>query len=461
MKKNNIPTKQKDFALLEKEFSAIKSPFENFFKRQSSIGISLLAATVIALLWANSDYKDFYFSLNHLPLEIALGEWRLSYSLKHWVNDGLMVLFFFLLGMEIKRELLVGELKNIQQSSLVLLMAIGGMVVPALVYVGLNVNGIEGAFSGWGVPMATDAAFAIGILILLGSKVPSSAVVILSALAIVDDIGAVLVISVFYTQQIDGAALASAGGVLALLGLSNLLGLRHALIYFIGGIFLWWFIHNSGVHATTAGVLAALLVPTKSKIETGWYLRYMKKLLNRFEKIDEEDKSILEKEQQHKLNEKARELTIKAATPLQRWTESIEKPVSYSIMPIFALLNAGVVLPSDFNDIVTSSVFLGCALGLVFGKAIGISGFAWLGVKLAWVALPKDMNFTQLFGLSLLAGIGFTMSLFIASLAFSSHPSLLIEAKLGVLCGSLIAGVAGVYILLKASSQRLKAKNAE
>lgn len=443
--------RERELAPLERPADKLLTPLEIFLRSQSTSGVLLLVAAIAALALANSRFDGLYASLNSLPFSVSLGDWRVSHSLHHWVNDGLMVLFFFVLGLEIKRECLAGDLRDIRQSGLVLMMALGGMLVPAAVYVLIVPLADVTAIRGWGIPMATDTAFAIGILTLLGKRVPRSALVSISALAIVDDIGAILVISIFYTESVDVGYLLAAGGVLLLLLFFNLTGFRRPLLYMAGGVLLWWYTQHSGVHATTAGILAALMVPARPYAQTGWFSRRMKKLINRFDDLDEADKTILEETRQHDLAEKAREVAELATTPLQRWAGILDRPVSLTILPLFAFLNAGVRISTEDLNLTGSPVMVGIMGGLVLGKVVGISLFAWAGIRLGLVTLPGGLTLRHIVGLGFLAGIGFTMSFFISALAFEESPALLAQAKLGVLCGSLLAGILGVAWMLLAT----------
>ncbi|GAB3113014.1 Na+/H+ antiporter NhaA [Aestuariicella hydrocarbonica] len=452
MNTDKIPSSKREHAPLEKGLDKLLSPFGVFFRSQASTGVLLLLAALLAMVMANSDYQRFYESIGHLPLSVGLGDWQVKYSLHHWVNDGLMVIFFFILGLEIKRELLAGYLRQVRQSLLVLFMAAGGMVLPALIYA-LCLRQDAVALMGWGIPMATDTAFALGALALLGARAPRSAAVMLSALAIVDDIGAVLVISVFYTEDISWLYLARAAGVVGLLCLFNLLGMRRPIFYAVGGLVLWWCVHQSGVHATTAGILAAITVPARPYAETGWFTRRMTMLLRRFQQLDHPDKSILEEHRQHDLLEEVHQVAEQTTTPLQHWGSVLDRPVSYAIVPLFAFLNAGVSLPNTLSAETLSPVTWVTMLSLVVGKTLGIASFTWVALKFGWGALPKDMRFLQVVALGLLAGMGFTMSLFIGNLAFLEHPQVLVEAKLGILAGSLLAGLLGSGLFLLAHRQ--------
>ncbi|VUD40482.1 Na(+)/H(+) antiporter NhaA [Thalassocella blandensis] len=446
MRRIHIPEHEKQHAPLGRSFERLLTPFEAFVNSQSSSGILLLLSALAALFLANSQWQPEYFAFGHLELSIGLGEQEFSHSVHHWVNDGLMAIFFFLLGLEIKREVLAGDLKHIRQSTLVLFMALGGMILPALIFAAISQENPD--LKGWGIPMATDTAFALGALALLGKAAPRSTAVLLSALAIVDDIGAVLVISIFYTEHINLLPLLYAGIALISLFSFNLLGIRSWHFYILGGVALWWFILHSGVHTTTAGILAAMCVPARPYAESSWFKRRLHTLLARFEKLDKSDKSILEKNRQHDIVEQMQEAASKATTPLQHWTTVLDKPVCFTIIPLFAFLNAGVELPKDFSNTASSAVTLGSFTGLVLGKAVGISLFAWVSVKLKFASMPTDLHFRHIIALSLVAGMGFTMSLFIATLAYQSHPGLLADAKVGILSGSLVAGVCGYLLFL-------------
>ncbi|WP_101756708.1 Na+/H+ antiporter NhaA [Oceanicoccus sp. KOV_DT_Chl] len=444
----DVKEHERDHAPLEQGLQTLLTPFENFFQSQSASGILLVLAAIAALFFSNSSYQEHYQAISHLTLTVSLDDWSISHSLQHWVNDGFMVLFFFVLGLEIKRECLAGDLRDIRHASLALGMAAGGMIFPALIYAAVASIDGDMAMQGWGIPIATDTAFALGILALLGSRAPRSAAVIMSALAIIDDIGAVLVIGLFYTEQLQTESLLWAAGVMGVLLLGNLLGIRKPLFYITGGLVLWWLISQSGIHATTAGILAALAVPTKPYAETGLFIRQMRRILRKFEELDEPNRSILEQENQHELIEQTHHIANRTTTPLQHWGSVLDKPVSLTILPLFAFLNAGVLIPDSLNELVTAPVTLGVCLGLVAGKAIGISSFAYLMIKSGFSTLPEGLLFRHIIGLSFLAGIGFTMSLFIAALAFSGQAQLIAQAKIGILIGSLIAGTLGALAFI-------------
>jgi NhaA family Na+:H+ antiporter len=422
----------------------IVRPFQDFTDKQSSGGIVLIAATVIALAWANSPWAESYVALWHTKLTVGVGDASISKDLTHWVNDGLMAVFFLVVGLEIKREVLVGELSSVRNAALPVAAAVGGAVVPALIYLAINA-GTEGS-AGWGIPMATDIAFALGVLALLGEGAPVGLKVFLTALAIVDDIVAVLVIALFYTSEISWDALGVGAVFLGALIVANLLGVGKTLVYAVLGVGLWLCFLLSGVHATIAGVLLALTIPAISFINPGAFLERSRYVLERFEKAGEKGENVLADEERqaalHALNHAA----YKLEPPLHELEHALNPWVVFAIMPIFALANAGVPLGGGIVEALTSPVALGIVAGLVVGKQLGISLFAWLAVKSGISELPEGIRWRHVYGASCLAGIGFTMSLFISDLAFSDG-SLVDVAKLGILAASLIAGVVGWSIL--------------
>jgi len=439
----------------EKSFDKIITPFEEFIHRQTTSGLLLMAMAVIALFLANSPMAETYLHIIHTKIGLSIGNWSLKMSLGHWINDGLMAIFFFVVGLELKREILVGELANLRNAVLPIAAAIGGMVVPALIYFALNPQG-DAAF-GWGIPMATDIAFAIGALALLASRVPKALITFLVALAIVDDLGAVMVIAIFYTDSISLIPLAAAGGLFALLMLLNMAGIRKTMPYFIIAMILWYALYRSGVHATLAGILGALSVPAKPKYEPERFNQLVKELMHKFEASHDPGKNILTNDALRAVVQTLKNGVNSVEAPLQRLEHSWHMPVAYLIIPVFALTNAGIPLAMDsLGDILSHPVTLGVSLGLVLGKFIGITGASWLVLKLGIAELPKDTRFTQIAGVSLLAGIGFTMSIFVAQLGFGTNEELLLMAKTGILSASLLAGVTG-YIWLFLVSKPAKA----
>ena len=429
----------------------IVRPFQDFARKQSSGGILLIIATVVALVWANSPWAESYSNLWHTKLTVGVGGFSISKDLTHWINDGFMAVFFLVVGLEIKREILVGELSSIRGATLPVVAAVGGAVVPATIYLTINA-GTEGS-AGWGIPMATDIAFALGVLALLGEKAPVGLKVFLTALAIVDDIIAVLVIAFFYSSEISWGALGVGVVFLAALVVANLLGVGKTLVYAVLGIGLWLCFLLSGVHATIAGVLLALTVPASSFINPTAFLERGRYILDRFEKAGEKGENVLTNEERqaalHALNHAA----YKLEPPLHELEHALHPWVAFAIMPIFAVANAGLPLSRGISEALTSPVAFGIVVGLVVGKQLGITLFAWLAVRSGISELPGDINWRHVYGAGWLAGIGFTMSLFITDLAFSDD-SLIEDAKLGILVASLIAGVVGWTILRGASSPR-------
>jgi Na+:H+ antiporter, NhaA family len=377
-------------------------PFQEFAKSEASGGILLIACTVVALTWANSPWSGSYFHFWHADPTFGFGGRLFSQPLHFWINDGLMALFFLLVGLEIKREILIGELASFRKAALPIAAALGGMIVPAGLYVLFNHSG-PGA-SGWGIPMATDIAFALGVLALLGDRVPLSLKVFLASLAIADDIGAVLVIAFFYTEQISWISLGVGGLFFVALIAANRAGARHPFIYAALGVGLWLAFLRSGIHATVAGVLLATTIPARDRAG--------------------------------------------ADSPMLRFEHALVPWNKNVIMPVFALANAGVVLGADATRVLADPISIGVICGLVFGKPVGIVLFSWLATRTRIAAMLDGIGWRQIVGVGMLAGIGFTMSLFVANLAFTNaHPLEL--AKVGILAASVVSGLAGVTVLLR------------
>jgi len=425
----------------------ILSPFQEFFQQEASSGILLIVATVIALIWANSPWGESYNTLWHTNLTFSFGSFEISKDLLHWINDGLMAVFFFVVGLEIKREVLVGELASPRQAILPIVAAVGGMVFPAGFYLLFNASGP--AHAGWGIPMATDIAFALGVLSLLGKRVPLSLKIFLTAVAIVDDLGAVLVIALFYTSKLIWISLLIGGIFLIALIIMNRLGVRSPIVYGILGLGLWVAFLKSGVHATIAGVLLAMTIPVKTRINTDEFFKHASFFLDEFRKHGKPGQSVLTNKDQRAAIQAIEVAAEHAQTPLQRLEHTFHPWVSYFIMPIFALANAGLTLKGDLLSTFAQPVTLGIMAGLIFGKQVGVFAASYLAVKLKWADLPTGMTWTRLYGLSWLAGIGFTMSLFIASLAFGDS-EFLSMAKAGILLASLVSGAVGAVILSEA-----------
>jgi Na+:H+ antiporter, NhaA family len=422
-------------------FQRILSPFARFIRTESAGGIVLIAATLTALVWANSPFAESYHHVWETSLSVGIGKYALTYSVHHWINDALMAVFFFLVGLEIKREMLVGELASLKRATLPIAAAIGGMVVPALLYAVVNAG--EPGARGWGIPMATDIAFALGVLALLGPRTPLALKVFLAALAIVDDIGAVLVIAIFYTDTVSLGALGAAALLLAALAVANRLGARSPLLYLLLGILLWVAFLKSGIHATVAGVLSAMAIPARTRIDTTHFLARGRRVLDHFEAAGEEGRSILTNRGQQSAIEEMERSCEAAMAPLQRIEHDLQYWVAFAIIPLFALANAGVDLSGNIGAALTSRVTLGVILGLVIGKPIGITLFAWAAVRMRIASMPLGVSWSSIVGVACLGGIGFTMSLFIGGLAFPGMPALNDAAKIGIFAASLMAGLLG------------------
>jgi NhaA family Na+:H+ antiporter len=430
----------------------VTRPLQKFIQQEKSGGIILGISVIIALLLANSPWSESYFDFLNQKFGFYFnGETYFNLSILHWINDGLMAIFFFVVGLELKREIVGGELSNPRKALLPIGAAIGGMLVPALIYIGLNPSGE--AATGWGIPMATDIAFALGVLYLLGNRIPLSLKIFLTALAIIDDLGAVLVIALFYTSEISIISLSIGLGIVALMFLANRLGVRNVVFYAVFGILgVWVAFLLSGVHATIAAVLAAFTIPSDVRIKENTYLHKVQGYLSRFKAIDPDDKIPVLTAQQLHLLEEVKVTTNQAMSPLQRLEHAMHPLVTFLIIPIFALANAGVALAIDPEQLFSTHVALGVALGLLLGKVLGIVGFTLLFVKLKIAPFPTGMNLRNLFGLGLLGAIGFTMSLFITSLAFNSE-ELMTQAKIGIFTASIIGGVVGYWVLSSNKSE--------
>ncbi|MGA7799659.1 MAG: Na+/H+ antiporter NhaA [Gammaproteobacteria bacterium] len=430
----------------ERAFNRVLTPFEEFIRNQAAGGVVLLFSALCALAIANSPIFHAYETLLHTQLAVRIGGWELSKSLHHWINDGLMTLFFFLVGLEIKGEVLVGSLATVRQAALPAIAAVGGVLVPALIYVAINPDGM--AARGWGIPMATDIAFAVGALVLLGDRVPRGLMTFLVALAIVDDLIAVLVIALFYTEQISVLYLVIAALLYLVLMAFNRGGIRAPLPYFVVGTILWLAMLKSGVHATVAGVLLATAIPARPSYDPDRFSGHVRELMDRFDEWEDGAKSILASARKHSILQTLENGVHLVETPLQRLEHTLQRPVALMIMPIFALANAGVALDlGHLGSMFRDPIVLGVAVALVAGKFIGIAGFSWLALRLGIGQLPRGTAFRHLVGIGLLGGIGFTMSIFVSELAFGGSPQHLMAAKTGILAASVIAGTLGYFWL--------------
>ncbi|UWZ83671.1 Na+/H+ antiporter NhaA [Occallatibacter riparius] len=430
----------------------ITSPFTRFAKMEAASGIVLLASTIAALVWSNSPWEHSYHTLLETPLTVGFGKFVVTENRHHWINDGLMSLFFFLVGLEIKREFLVGELSSLRRAAFPFLAALGGLIVPAILF--LSVARDPQLHRGWAIPISTDIAFTLGLLAVLGRRIPVALRVFVTALAIVDDIFAVAIIAMFYTSQIDYLSLGMAiGGVLVSL-VANVLGVRKPTVYAVIGVAVWWAVLNSGVHATIAGILLAFTIPARNFLDKDQFVGQSEWLLARLKEARPgsfEEHSIL-----HTLEKKAE----MADSPLHRIEHGLQPWISFLVMPLFALANAGVDVRHNLSAGLTHPVGIGIIVGLFLGKPVGISLLSFAAAKTGLAQPPASVAWRQMFGAACLCGIGFTMSLFVAGLAFDDDGMLSIT-KIAILAASVLSGAAGAFILAtsKASSTADEADN--
>ncbi len=426
-----------------------------FINEEAYGGMLLILMTIAAMIWANSSFYESYHQLWHeYKVGFVWGDLNMVASLHHWINDGLMALFFFVIGLEIKREVMGGELSSLKKASLPISAAIGGMLIPALLYALLTVNDPD-FINGWGIPMATDIAFALGLLAMLGNRVPLNLKIFLTALAIADDLGAVMVIALFYTESIDFYELLYAGFFLVVLAVANLAGVRRTVFYaLVGFTGVWIAFIYSGVHATIAGVLIALTIPARTKINETDYMERLSAHLHKFKNENPDKKStLLTKKQVHLISD-IEKLSKKAHTPLQKLEHALHPVTAYFILPVFALSNAGVHIDGRIDDMMIHPISLGIIAGLVLGKFLGISLFSRLMVKLKIAILPEGVSWNQIYGAAFLAGIGFTMSIFISDLAFKDESFKQI-AKVGIICASILSAVIGMVWLRMTSEDKI------
>ena len=418
----------------------------NFINQQTIGGIILIVTTIIALIWSNSSYYNSYHDLWHeFKVGFVWGEIDMVGSLHHWINDGLMAIFFFTVGLEIKREIMGGELNTLKKASLPIFAAVGGMVIPAIIYVIVAINYPE-YMSGWGIPMATDIAFALGLLAMFGKRVNINLKIFLTALAIADDLGAVLVIAFFYTDTIVMSELISASIFMGILIIANFSGVRRTVFYaVIGFAGVWVAFMLSGVHATIAGVLIAFTIPARTKIDEDNYVNDLCTLVDKFQKLPPTGDKLLSKDQVHIISD-IESLSEHAHTPLQKLEHALHPIITFFILPVFALANAGVHIEGSIINMILHPISLGIIGGLLIGKALGITLLSGLAIKLKLAVLPEGLNWKQLFGVSFLAGIGFTMSMFISELAFNDTQFVEI-AKVGIITASLLSAIIGMAIL--------------
>ena len=387
----------------------ISAPFKWFFKLEAASGLLLLIAAVISLILSNTNLGDYYFLILNTHILIGTVNFGLDLSILHWINDALMAIFFFVVTLEIKREFIQGELSKPKQALLPIIGAIGGMALPAFIYIIINLDG-ENTLRGWAIPSATDIAFSIGVLSLLGSRIPISLKVFLTALAIIDDLGAIIIIAFFYSTQLEYMYLLLMLASFALLIILNKFGVKKFIPYLLIGLFLWYFTHGSGIHSTISGVLLAITIP-------------------------------------HRKN-------IKDYSLLLRLEHSLSPYVAFGIMPLFALANAGLILDDISINTMLEPVPLGVLCGLFFGKQIGVFLFSFLSIKLKLAEMPSNSNWIKFYGVGILTGIGFTMSLFVGNLAFMDHSTNLDGVKIGVLAGSTLSALVGYFLLLIVSKKK-------
>lgn len=431
----------------------ISQPLKNFIKHETSSSVILFAFSIIAVVWANSSYGYIYEDLWHHKFTIGFADnaFHLSKPLILWINDGLMAIFFFVIGLEVKREIMVGELTTLRKASLPIFAAIGGMLFPVLIFFFLNDGKIGG--EGWGIPMATDIAFTLGILTILGKRVPLGLKIFLTAFAIVDDIGAVIVIAIFYSSNIQWDLLMYAMLLIGFVGFLSYKKIYSQYFYYIIGFIVWFLFLKSGVHPTISGVLMAFTFPITRSVDLADYLTSITNQLTIFNRTKKEDSDLLDHDEIKALDS-VESMSKQLVSPLQHLEHTLHGWVSYIIMPIFALANAGVVI--SFSGLgALSHISYNIALALVLGNTIGIMLLSFIAIKLKLADLPENVNYIQLFGVSLLGGLGFTMSLFISNLAYADE-QLIAAAKMGVIIGSVVAGILG-YIVLRLT---LKVKKA-
>lgn len=428
--------------LFENRVSSFLSPLESFIKLQTTASVLLVALSIAALIISNSPWRDLLSSLAHFEIGMVLGQGVFSLSLNEFVSQGLMAFFFFLTGMEIKREILAGKLSDRREISLILVAALGGILVPALLYYLINFGG--DGHHGWGIPTATDTAFAIGILALFASRVSLGLTVFLTALAIFDDVGAIIIISIFYAHDVNVQALICAAIVFGLLTLGNKAGIRAGWFYAIMGLLLWIAVFNAGIHATFAGILLAITIPARAVISQSRFILDVRKLVLKFEQKQDTDISMLGSHGKHSIVSDIGQSSRSASTPLQRWEGSIVVPIAILVLPLFAFLNAGFVITYDLlYSGMGSPITIGIIAGLVIGKPLGIVLFSYLFSRTKWGKLPSGVTLYDVASAGLLAGIGFTMSIFFTTLSFPNQTEQIELAKLGIIISSIVSAILG------------------
>lgn len=432
---------------LEQKIDVISSPFQDYINSQVVSSSFLFGATILAIIWASMPtLQSTYEQLVDLPIGASIAHFHFKKPLVFWVNDVFLTLFFFFVGLEIKREFLVGELTNKKRAALVVFAAIGGMLVPALIYLGINYG--QPYQSGWGIPIATDTAFALGILACFKNRLPQGVFAFMAAVAIIDDIGAIIVIALCYSTHINAHMINIAFLLSLLLALINYAGFRRPLPYILVGFLLWMAVEHAGIHGTVAGIVVAFLIPARPRTGPKSFIRKMKTLIERFEARKQVNSLVLEDAAQHETLEQVREIAEKATTPLQRWESKLELPIALLVLPLFALVNAGIPISySLIYDVFVHPMSLGIVFGLVLGKPLGIMLMTFIAQRTNIGELPDNTHLNQLTGVALLTGIGFTMSIFISSLYLSDNLYMLVTSKAAVLTGSLISGLLGTLYI--------------
>jgi Na+:H+ antiporter, NhaA family len=421
-------------------------PIQRFMSLSIAGGVVLLACAVLAIIWANSGFANLYHAIFfETELEVLFGQIHISHNVIEWINDALMAVFFLLVGLEIKREMIVGELASPKKAALPIAAAIGGMIVPAIIYVAFNFG--KPTIGGWGVPMATDIAFALGVLALLGSRVPIALKVFLTSLAIVDDLGALVVIALFYTEDIAGMYLLYGAGAVGVLVLFNMFKVRSPIPYLLVGVALWYFFLESGVHSTIAGVLLAMTIPATARVDAQRFTASTANALDTFEHQGKKGHDIRTSSTQRAAVTAIATNCAQVTPPLHRIEHALHGWVAFLILPIFALANAGLYIGEGAGAALTGSISLGIIFGLTIGKPIGIVAACWGATKLGFAELPTGVTWRHIVGAGMLGGIGFTMALFIGTLAFPDAAALEM-AKMGILSASLISAVGGTIVLL-------------
>jgi Na+:H+ antiporter, NhaA family len=430
----------------------ITSPFVRFSRMEAAGGIMLLTSTILALVWSNSPWHQLYEQFFETDISVGFGKFVLTENRHEWINDGLMSLFFFLVGLEIKREILVGELSSLRKAAFPFMAALGGMVLPAAIYVAIVHN--PQYQSGWAIPLSTDIAFTLGLLTFFGSRIPITLRVFVTALAIVDDIFAVAVIAIFYSSDIHYVSLAIGIACVLLSAVMNLLGVRKPAVYAAIGVVVWWAVLKSGVHATVAGILLAFTIPARNFLEKSEFLKQGRWLLDRLESAPPnsfEEHSVI-----HTL-----EVNVQMVeSPLHRIEHELQPWISFLVMPLFALANAGVDVTHNIVGAMKHPVSFGIVFGLFVGKPAGIFLFALIGAKLGFATVPEGVSWSQILGAAWLCGIGFTMSLFIAGLAFDND-TLLSVSKIAILAASLVSGIGGCILLARSRGVQTRETSAE